>query len=428
MIATDRPLAASTRKPLLTEVEQVAKHPEDRAVGHLRQRVASARLAGESLALEEREPSRVEEVALPRGDLDELAIGAVVTGPAVDQPEQADQVSPGPVALIHRVGVAPFVLDEPGEQAGDRVVADEEIVAGEGLALLGVKQEDQPHQNGEQPFIDLRGAVGPVANSGQKPTARILVGGLEPLDQLEKRGEHLLGKLGGDLVLELAALRQDLGKPLPAGQDMDSLVIQQSPQRRAGQAPRRLEKGFEREGDISRLLSLGPINQPDARILEDQADGNPGFVKQPLELLLRRLDPGAVLGVGRLAVEADAARHGQAEQSVPRTVLERPGPAIGEAGLESVVILGERVADRLGGFGEVVGPSGVLLAGEHPRGRTGAIELQELRLPAEEVGEERAEVGKDAGRDRGVRLFVVEGGLRDGQVEKGVLSFGRLER
>ena len=77
----------------------------------------------------------------------------------------------------------------------------------------------------------------------------------------------------------------------------------------------------------------------------------------------------------------------------------------------------ELVADRLGGFGEVVSRVGLLLADEHPGVRTRAVQVQEVRLPAEEVGQEGAEVGEDAGRDRGVGVFVLRDGLRDGQVE-----------
>ena len=130
-------------------------------------------------------------------------------------------------------------------------------------------------------------------------------------------------------------------EPLPGGQDVDPLVVEQGLERGAGQATGRLEEGFERERDVPRLLRLGPIDQPDGRLLEDQADRDPGLVEQPLELLLRRLDPGAVLRVGRLAVEVDPAGDRQPEQGVRRAVLGGLRPAIGEARFERVVVLGE---------------------------------------------------------------------------------------
>ena len=103
---------------------------------------------------------------MPRGNRHALVIGPVpviVDDPAVDQAEERHEVGPGAIALIHRVGMARLVLDQPGEQAGDRVILDEQVVGRKHLPLLGVEQEDQPHQDGEQPFVDLVRSVGPVA-------------------------------------------------------------------------------------------------------------------------------------------------------------------------------------------------------------------------------------------------------------------------
>ena len=163
-------------------------------------------------------------------------------------PEQGQELGPGPVALIHRVGVAALVLDQPREQAGDRVVADEQVVGRKHLALLGVEQEHQPHQDREQPFVDIVGAVGPVAQAREELAPRFLVGRLEPFQQLEQGGEHLLGELGGDLVLILAALGQDRGAAAGgrAGPWIRSW-LSSALSAGAGQPAGGLQQGFERE-------------------------------------------------------------------------------------------------------------------------------------------------------------------------------------
>ena len=107
--------------------------------------------------------------------------------------------------------MARLVFDQPREQAGDRIVLDEQVVGRKHLPLFGVEQEHEPHQHGEQPFVDLVRAIGPVAQAAEDLSARFLVGRLEPFQELEQGGQHLLGELGRDLVLILAALGQDRG-------------------------------------------------------------------------------------------------------------------------------------------------------------------------------------------------------------------------
>ena len=64
--------------------------------------------------------------------------------PVVEQPEQYEELRPGSVALIHRVGVKSRVLAQALVQTGQRVVAREGLPLRQQVALLGVEQEDEP--------------------------------------------------------------------------------------------------------------------------------------------------------------------------------------------------------------------------------------------------------------------------------------------
>ena len=109
-------------EPLAVEDEQVVEHAEDVAVGHERRLDPLVRPGA-------RQPRcGLRGTGSGRGRTGSRARRAVATspcfGPVVDQPEQRQQLRPGAVALVHRVGVARGVLAQPLEQAGDRVVAD----------------------------------------------------------------------------------------------------------------------------------------------------------------------------------------------------------------------------------------------------------------------------------------------------------------
>ena len=198
-------------------------------------------------------------------------------------------------------------------------------------------------------------AIGPVAQAAEDLPARFLVGRLEALQELEQGGQHLLGELGRDLVLILAALGQDRVQALAAGEHVHPVVVQDRPEGRARQAAGRFQQGLERECDIPRLLLLGPVDQPHSGALDDQAERDAGLIQQPLELLLRRFDPGGLVGVVRLAVEIDVGRDVQAEQAPARAGLGSLRPSIGETGLERVVVLNQVMPQLIGWFGTVVG-------------------------------------------------------------------------
>ena len=139
------------------------------------------------------------------------ALGAVV-----DHAEEHEQLRPGAVALVHRVRVERGVLAQALVEAGERVVAQERLVLGQHVPLLGVEQEDEPQDDGEQRAVDLVGVLG--ERLAQQLALRRVVRRLEAAQQLVERVQHLLGEPLADLVLELAAVGEQRGEALLARQ------------------------------------------------------------------------------------------------------------------------------------------------------------------------------------------------------------------
>ena len=135
-----------------------------------------------------------------RAGKSQVAVAAAV----VDQPEERQQLRPRAVARVHRVRIARLVLPQPLEQPGHRVVLLVDIARRHQPAVLGVEDEHQPHQRGEQPAVHLVRLF--AQHLREQLALRIVVRALESADQFPQRLEHLAGQLGGDVVLILAAL------------------------------------------------------------------------------------------------------------------------------------------------------------------------------------------------------------------------------
>ncbi len=151
---------------------------------------------------------------------------------------------PGAVALVHRVRVERGVLAQALVEARRGVVAQEGLVLGQHVPLLGVEQEDEPQEDGEQRPVDLVRVLG--ERLAEELALGRVVGGLEAAQQLVERVEHLLGEALADLVLVLAAVLEERGEALRAGQAQQSRLAEQQaqrgrdrPARRSGPCPRR---------------------------------------------------------------------------------------------------------------------------------------------------------------------------------------------
>ena len=67
-------------------------------------------------------------------------------------------------------------------------------LAGHQAAVLGVEQEDQPHQHRDQPGVDLVRLV--REDLPEQLALALVVGRLQAAEQLEQRRQHLLRQLG----------------------------------------------------------------------------------------------------------------------------------------------------------------------------------------------------------------------------------------
>ena len=148
---------------------------------------------------EEREPVGIEEVAVARRQMQPVRLGTVVK-----QPEQHQELRPGAVTLIHRVGMERGVLAQALVKPGQRVVTREGLPGRQQVALLGVEQEDEPQDDGEQRVVDVIGTL--RQRLAQQFTVRCVIGRLHAAQQLVERVQYLLGQPFAHLVLEAPAV------------------------------------------------------------------------------------------------------------------------------------------------------------------------------------------------------------------------------
>ena len=180
--------------------------------------------AGAAPAFEEREAVGVEQCAVASGQAQSVGVGAVV-----EQPEQHQELRPGAVALVHGVGVERGVLAQAFVQAGEGVVARERFAVRQQVALLGVEQEDEAQDDGEQRVVDVVGTLG--QGLAQQRALRRVVSRLHAAQQLVQGMQHLLGQPLAHLVLEAPAVLEERGETFVASHGKEPLLAQQQPQR-----------------------------------------------------------------------------------------------------------------------------------------------------------------------------------------------------
>ena len=73
----------------------------------------------------------------------------------MDEAKQHEQLRPGAEALVHGVRVERGVFAQALVEAGERVVPDEGLVLRQHAALLGVEEEDEAQNDGEQTAVDV---------------------------------------------------------------------------------------------------------------------------------------------------------------------------------------------------------------------------------------------------------------------------------
>ena len=247
-------------------------------------------------AFEEREAVRVEQgaAALRQG---ERAAGAVGGRPVVDEAEQDEKLRSGAEALVHGVRVERGVFAQTFVEAGERVVAEEDVVLRQGSALLGMEQEDETENDGEEGAVD----VVPVAVLGERLAKQILAGGVmggpEPPEQLVEGVQHLFREAFAHLVLLLAAVLEEGGEPLAARQREETLFGEEEAEGGA-EGPAGGEAHVRGpEVHPAGVLAARGGDEAEGDAVEEEAGRNPGTAKQAFGAALgeasRRRGPAA---------------------------------------------------------------------------------------------------------------------------------------
>ena len=313
-------------EPLAVEHHQVLQHPPDGPVGHQGDvrfarhpafEVGGTRRPGRSRGpvgrkvrvarrprpgfrgsldslhgsapFEEGKAGRVEQPPLA-GDEGQVAVPAA----AVDQPEQRQQLRPGPEALVHGVRVRGRVGAQPGEQAAEGVVLLVHRMVGHHAAVLGVEEEHQPHQHDDQPAVEVARRFARQRRQGAVARVRRH----EPAQQLVQRGQHLAREPRRDLGLRLAAPGEQRGQSRVLLVHEHRMGREQHVERGEDGAARGHRHLREVEGQVAGRLPAGGVDQPDAVVGAEQAGGNAGFRQQPDEAFVPARVPRRILGRG----------------------------------------------------------------------------------------------------------------------------------
>lgn len=305
-----------------------------------------------------------------------------------DRAEQRQQPVPRAEPAAHRVRVAARVpLELRVERLDGQVLAVGLRAHRQEGPVLGVQQEDQPQEDGEQAAVDVVRAA----------RERVLqVARLVPLRGRLEAGEEDLQRL-----VDLASERLGDGGLAPPR------LLQQRGQRvllRHGEEPPRVEQHEERveqrpaagrdevaqpERQVAGGLAVGRVDQPELLAVGEQPDGHAARAQEAVELGLGRVAPGA--GHGLLVVEREPLRQrpdehevGLAGSALGRAVVRQP---IGGRGARLLPPERARGADRLMALDD--------LQRQLLRERLAAVEV--VGRVAEDVLVEAGVVG-DAGR------------------------------
>ena len=286
------------------------------------------RLGEVAAALEEGEDVGVEELAAPGGD--EAAPVALE-----DQAEEREEPAPTAVPLVHGVGVQGRVLDQAAVEPAHRVVLVVEVLGalvgrgGQELAILGVKEKHQAHQDGEQALVEMLRAV-----SGEVLDQRRLGRG-HAAEQLVQGPQHLLGEAGRDGGLGVAAPGAD-GPKAPVGRLVEEPeAVEEELQARQHRPAGGGGERAEREGEPARGLALGRKGEAELPVGEHDADHDAALAQEALEALVRRRLPA----LGRAALVGVGAGGQELDQELERPIgLEA---ADGPVGGEQRLVLGD---------------------------------------------------------------------------------------
>ena len=206
------------------------------------------------------------------------------------------------------------------------------------------------------------------------------MGGLEPAQKLVERVHHLLGEALAHLVLVLAAVFEERGEPLAAGQCEEALLGEQQAECGAQGAPGGPAHVRDAEVHPAGAFAARGGDETKRGAVEQEAGGHPGAAKQTLRAPLGRgFETRAGTAAGRRNVEVPAGVEHLHEKLPRRRTVPRVALPDGELGTERLAVV------REGDF-ELRRNRSVIRAGIPSAGET----------PAEDGGGEIPEVA-DAG-------------------------------
>ena len=261
----------------------------------------------------------------------------------MDEAKQHEKLRPGAEALVHGVGVERGVFAQAPVEAGERVVAGEGLVLRQHAALLGIEQEDQPQDDGEQAAVDVVAVPAGGERLAQQRAAGSVVGGLEPAKKLVERVHHLLREALAHFVLISAAVLQKGGEPLGAWQCEKSLLGEEQAEGGAQGAPRASAHVRDAEVHPAGAFAARGGDEAERDAVEEQATGHPGASEQPLDAAMGRgfqPRPGAAAGCRRVEI---LARVEHLHQKLPRRLpVPRVALADGEVGAQGLAVVRER--------------------------------------------------------------------------------------
>ena len=237
--------------------------------------------AGTGAALEEREAVGVEQDAVTRRHVKSPATGAVV-----DHAEEDEQLRPGAVALVHRVRVEGVVLAQPLVQPRERVVAQERLVLGQHVALLGVEQEHEPQDHGEQRAVDLVGVLGERLRAAARPPDASCAA-WKPRSSSYSACSTCSASCSQTSFWNLRLSLKQRGETLRARERQQARFAEQQPHRGADRPARGLHHVGDAEVEPARALAARRGDQPQRAAVEEQAGWHARLAQQPLHPAVR---------------------------------------------------------------------------------------------------------------------------------------------
>jgi hypothetical protein len=178
----------------------------------------------------------------------------------MDGAEDGEKTRPSGEALVHMVRVALDIGAKLIEKTLDGVAPKVEFAARHEAAVLGVEEEDEAQEGGDEAAVNLLRVLFPRV--GKEGAFGLFIGSLKAAGQLEQSFEHLMGQSGGDVGLIVAAFPQEDGQAKRLGNGIQSAVGKQEVERGRQDAAGGLREGTPRKSSGCAIKHNPPCYLP----------------------------------------------------------------------------------------------------------------------------------------------------------------------